>query len=53
MIVAPDMLESQSTALKTRIIGWFPKKFEPKMAGWVGAQGQITSAKMREDVPPF
>jgi len=28
--LAPDTLESQSKALKTRMIVWFKKKLEPK-----------------------
>jgi len=30
IILVPDMLESQSSALETRMIVWFQTKFEPK-----------------------
>jgi len=55
--VAPDMLESQSRALKARIIAWYPKNLSQKMAHWValrvrplgGAQGQATLAKKTQN----
>jgi len=42
--LAPAMLESQSRALKTDHSPVKKKKLEPKMACWVGAQGQINLA---------
>ena len=40
------MLESELRALTTQIMALFPKNVSQKMAHWVGAQGQVTSAKM-------
>jgi len=45
LILAPNMLESQSRALKTRMRAQFPKKLEPKMARCVGAQVQVQLAE--------
>jgi len=42
----PEMLESQSTPLKTRRTTWFPIKFQvKKLALDVGPQGLIISSK--------
>ena len=45
------MLEIQPKALKTRMIPWNKKNLSQKMAHWVGAQGQATSAKKRKTRP--
>ena len=49
--LAPVMLESQWRAPRTRVLAQFPKNLSQKMARWVGVQGQVNSAKSRENTP--
>ena len=52
IIFSPDMLESHSRALKTRISAYFPQKSWAKtMTQWVGVQGQVKVAKKRKNTP--
>jgi len=45
-MLAPDMLESQSNALKTRMIASITKQpWAQQLAPWVGAQGREKLAK--------
>jgi len=47
IILAPDMLENQSRALKMWILTWFPKRLEPKS----GSLGQVRVAKKMQKHP--
>jgi len=57
-MMAPDMLESQSKALKTRMIAFITKQpCAKQLAHWVGAQGREKLAKkaktcLDDDVTP-
>ena len=48
IFLAPDPLESQKKALKTRMMAQFPKTWAKTRARWIGAQGQVNLAKRRK-----
>jgi len=54
LVLTPDMLESQSRTLKTRMIDQFPlKTWVKKFAYWIGGQGRVKFVKKTQQHPPI